>query len=115
MWAVIIALKLSQEKWRGRKLVCHCDNESVVVVVNTGSTKDEIAQHMLREIEWITASSNTWLKMVHLPGKYNVLPDLLSRWYTSPAARQQFTRRVVNTDMIEVKVPEHLFMISHIW
>ena len=57
-----------------------CDNEAVVTILNSGRTRDPFLAAIARNIFMSAAVSDIYLKIVHIPGKKNVVADLLSRW-----------------------------------
>ena len=71
-------------KWHGKYIMVHCDNQSVVTVINSGRTRDPISGDMLRNIAMLTATNDIRLRTVHIPGKENVIAENLSRLAIHP-------------------------------
>ena len=63
-----------------------CDNLAVVQVLNSGKTRDLTLAAIARNIQFQVATMNINLKVIHIPGKFNVIADLLSRWGSRPMA-----------------------------
>ena len=63
-----------------------CDNLAVVQVLNSGKTRDLTLASIARNIQFQVATMNINLKVIHIPGKVNVIADLLSRWGSRPMA-----------------------------
>ena len=85
MLNILAALRVWHEPWRNSKIVIACDNLAVVQVLNSGKTKDLTLAAIARNIQFQIAIMNVELKVRHIPGKVNVIADLLSRW-TNPNA-----------------------------
>ena len=65
--------------WRHQSVLAHCDNQSVVEVVNSGYSKDGELMHLLRSLFFITANLQISLRAVHIPGADNIGADAISR------------------------------------
>ncbi|CAG2212027.1 unnamed protein product [Mytilus edulis] len=65
-----------------RKILVRCDNQSTVMVLNSGCTRDAYMQCCLREILFYAAKYNFEIKAVHFPGVENRTADILSRWHS---------------------------------
>ena len=48
-----------------------CDNQSLVLAINKGSSKDSIVMHLLRCLWFIKASFDIHITATHLPGIHN--------------------------------------------
>ena len=77
---IIIAIKLWGNEWVGQKVILYTDNEAVVTICNQGFTRDTVLATIARNIWLYTAEKDICLQVLHLPGKDNVIADLLSRW-----------------------------------
>jgi len=76
---IVLAMLIGGEEMGGAKVVCYCDNSSVVEVhFNRGYSKNPIMMHMVRCLFFITEHHHLSLEAVHLPGKINVAADALS-------------------------------------
>ena len=53
MLNILVALRVWGQAWQGKKLLVHCDNKVVVVILNTGATRDltlaAIARHIFMQ------------------------------------------------------------------
>ncbi len=78
LWAIVVACKLWADEFKGRSLKVSCDNLSMVQVINLGRSRDELLQKLMWELHFCAAVHEFRVKAVHIPGKDNTLPDLLS-------------------------------------
>ena len=76
---IVVALKDWAQHWANRRIKIHCDNMAVVEVLRNGRARDNILSLMARNIWLICAMLNIHIVVLHIPGKNNVLADLLSR------------------------------------
>ena len=63
---------------KGKLIICHCENQSVVVVINSGYSRDNELMHLLRTL-FFEANFEFHMQASHIPGVYNRLADALSR------------------------------------
>ena len=77
---VVVALKIWASHWANHRIKMYCDNMAVVEVLQAGKARDQTLATCARNIWLICALYNIDLIVVHIPGKQNVLADLLSRW-----------------------------------
>ena len=83
MLNILAALRVWQNSWRNSKVAIACDNLAVVQVLNSGITRDLTLSAIARNIQLQIAIMNVNLKITHIPGKSNVIANLLSRWASS--------------------------------
>ena len=76
----------------GKKVTMWCNNLSSVVVIQTGKARDPFLQACLRELVFLRARWECQIRAQHIRGEDNRLPDLLSRWESSPKYREEFFR-----------------------
>ena len=80
---VLVVLKVWHNEWAGLRVLIKCDNQSVVSVLTTGKTTDTVMAMYTRNIFLWLSAFNIDIKVVHVPGKLNLVADLLSRWYVT--------------------------------
>lgn len=76
---IVIAAAVWGRKWRGQGVVCRCDNQAVVSVIHSRTSKNRSVMHLLRCLFFFEASFDYHLSAMHVPGVQNVLADDLSR------------------------------------
>ena len=86
MLNILAALRVWHKSWHNSKVAIACDNLAVVQVLNSGKTRDLTLAAIARNIQFQVATANINLKVIHIPGKVNVIADLLSRWCSRPMA-----------------------------
>ena len=77
---ILLAVKLFQAHWAGRKVLIKCDNEAVVSVLRSGKNKDPYLGACIRNIWYACALADIDVNYVHVRGLDNRVTDLLSRW-----------------------------------
>ena len=115
LWAVIIGVRTWGPKLRGKIIRVKTDNEAVAHIVNSGWSQDALLQKQLRELVWWLARCEFKIKSVYLPGKSNVLPDILSRWHEGEMGRRQFCDITAGRDIRRLPVLGSWFQFSHDW
>ena len=115
MLTLTVALKVWGRSLAGKKVVMLCDNLSSVVVVQTGRAREPFLQACLRELVFLQARWECQVRMQHIRGEENRLPDLLSRWDLDPKYREEFRLRTEGQQTQETYVYESLFNFSHNW
>ncbi len=76
---VVLAIAIWGHLWTGQVVRCRCDNAAVVAIVNSGSSKDEKAMHLMRSAAFFMAKHQLRVWAVHIPGVENQSADALSR------------------------------------
>ena len=77
---IVVALKIWATEWSNKKLLIKCDNMAVVEVLTSGRTRDNILAACARNVWLLCAMFNIAIHIEHIPGKQNVVADLLSRY-----------------------------------
>lgn len=115
MLTIVIALKLWGELCKHKRVVIYCDNLVSVRVLNTGSSRNLFLQSCLREVCFIAATHQFEIKAIHLEGRSNRVPDLLSRWDQDLKYQQEFYSLMKDNVLSEQVVPSHFFQFIHDW
>ena len=76
---IVMAAAIWGSQWKGCFVTNHCDNEAVVAVVNSRSSRNRHLMHLLRCLCFYEAHGQFRLKAKHLPGVCNGRADDLSR------------------------------------
>ena len=79
LFAVILSAAAWGKQWSGQQVRAHCDNEAVVHVMASRSSKNPELMHLLRCLFFIEADNGFSLSVVHIAGVANELADDLSR------------------------------------
>ena len=112
---IIVMIKLWAKNWNGKRIKLFCDNETSVIVLNKGKTRDPFLQNCLREIQYLSAIYECEFKATHISGVTNRIPDLLSRWDINAKARDEFSVIIQNMSTRYHKVNEDMFLFMHKW
>ena len=115
MLALIVAIKVWKDSFRGLRVGVKCDNEATVLVINSGKSRDPFMQACLRELCFICAQAQFEVWAEHIPGISNRLPDLLSRWDLGAGAADAFRKQTRGLRMREVRVHEEYFDFHQEW
>lgn len=106
---VMAAIRLWGRLWQGLRIQVFCDNEAVVLVINTGRTRDTVLATCLREIWLQSAQGQFELRAVHLPSHANRTADFLSHWHLSDHYRNVLTQEQSLATLTRVHLPDDIF------
>ena len=79
---VLVALRFWGRHLEGKVVQIHFENFAVVNVLTNGRGRDPYLLAVPHNICMPSAQRYIRLQVIHIPGKCNVIADLLSRWYT---------------------------------
>ena len=111
MLNLVIALRVWGSSWQHKHLKVHCDNLGVVQVVKTGKTKDPFLALCIRNIWLLTASYDIDLDISHIPGRFNIIADALSRLYSDRTVHRDILT-MLSTYYYWEKVPVSYFNLE---
>ncbi len=77
---IYLAFCLWIEFFKNEKICFLVDNMSVVHILRSKTSKDQILMSMVRKMVVLGMLNNVMFTAVHIPGKHNVVADLLSRF-----------------------------------
>lgn len=113
--AILVSLKKWTKILAGKSIVLRCDNMSMVEVINSGKAKNRFLQHGLRELAMICCLNSIKIRCQHILGKFNYLPDLLSRWFHSAEYRRKFRALTVNWGYVRQHINPEMFKLTCDW
>ena len=79
MIPIALAIYLWGSLWQRKKIMFHSDNQSVVKIINSCSSKSPRVISLVRHIVLRSFLGSFHIKIVHIPGYKNVFADLNSR------------------------------------
>jgi hypothetical protein len=79
LYAMVLACFTWGQQFVGKKLIMHCDNHTIVDIMHTGTSKNRDIMCLVRVLYYICVQYNFDMRVVHIPGVYNVAADNLSR------------------------------------
>ena len=86
-----------------RNVLFHSDNQAVVDVLNKQSSKDKHLMLLVRPLVLVLIRYNINLKLKHIPGLKNVLPDAISRFQATHQLLKDHAMK-----MCPEIIPDHL-------
>jgi hypothetical protein len=85
LYPITVGLELWGPLLANKRIMLHCDNQSVVAIINSQTAKCPLTMRLVRRLTVAAMSSNLMLRSVHIPGIYNIVADRLSRFSDSQA------------------------------
>ena len=79
LFPIVVAVETWGESLANSSILFYSDNMAVVNIINKISSKDIPVMHLVRRLVLACLRFNILFKAEHIPGKLNILPDLLSR------------------------------------
>ena len=76
---IVVAAAVWGAGWAGKVVECKCDNQAVVAVVSSCTSKNSAVLHLLRCLFFFEAHFSCSICATYLPGRENDLADDLSR------------------------------------
>ena len=107
---ILVAVRLFQQYWAGRKVLIKCDIEAVVSVLKSGKTKDPYLGACARNIWYVCALADIDVQYTHIRGLDNRVADLLSRWTGS--GKDSLELKVYIPDPVWIPVDVNLLEID---
>lgn len=102
---IVVACAVWGHQWKGKTVLCRCDNAAVVAIIKSGSSKNQVAMHLMRCLFFFSAFHQLLLVPQHVPGKDNTAADHLSR-----DAVSSFLQLVPAANPLPTKLPEALML-----
>ena len=116
--ALLICLRIWAKQCAGLKIICKCDNETTVKVVNAGKAHNSFTQKCLREIAFISARNSVQVKVQWVKGISNRSADKLSRWDKEGSCKNEFFQEMMDRGyphMKQVLIHKNMFDFNPEW
>ena len=98
LYVVVLAAATWGHRWTGKRILLYCDNQCVVQVLTTGTSKSPALMDLVRALFYLSATYQFEVTATWIGTKVNTLADALSRldfhkfWRLAPAAEIAMTR-----------------------
>ena len=79
LYPIALACLLWGHTWPGKKILFHCDNQAVVDIWASGTSRDPNIMHLVRSIFFSGATHHFTILVAHIAGTNNSIADSLSR------------------------------------
>ena len=103
LFPIVLACLVWGEKWRNCRIQFCSDNQSVVAIISSGTSRDSQLMQLLRELFLCAARFNFKVSAKHVAGKDNGIADSLSRFNM-----QVFRRLAPQAQLTPVAIPPML-------
>ena len=80
LFAIAAAVNTWGHLWARKKVLFHCDNQAVVDIWKTGTTKSSDIMALVRMLYFCAARYNIHVIVTHIAGVNNSIADALSRY-----------------------------------
>jgi hypothetical protein len=93
--------------WTCKRILFHCDNLATVCIISKGRSKSPLIMQLLRRLTLSAATNNYIVHAKHIPGKFNIFSDCLSRLQIT-----KFRQLAPRADPLPTQVPslEELYL-----
>ena len=79
LYPIALACLLWGHQCSGMKLLFHCDNQTVVDIWTSDTSRDPLIMHLVRSIFFSAATNHYTVLVTHIVGTNNSIADSLSR------------------------------------
>lgn len=79
LYPIMVALKLFGQAVQNKRVHLHVDNQAVVAIINSQTSKDPQIMVLVRDLVLTLMQNNTTVKATYISTKNNYLADFLSR------------------------------------
>ena len=79
LYAIVVACNAWGPQWSGKRILFHCDNQTIVQTWERGSSKSPDIMALVRALYRVAAEHNFHVLVSHISGASNTIADALSR------------------------------------
>ena len=80
LFPIVLALEIWGNKVKNHRILFLTDNAAVADIINKSTCQDKLTMNLVRRLVLATLEYNVHVRSKHIPGKSNVVCDLLSRF-----------------------------------
>lgn len=80
LFPVVLSAHIWSHHWSRKRILFRVDNEAVVYILNSRTSKDPNIMHLLRNLLLLAARHHFSFSAIHVPGIHNGIADALSRF-----------------------------------
>lgn len=106
LFPILMAAAMYGRHWSGSNILCRCDNQAVVTVLQSRYAKDHRMMHLLRLLFFFEARYHFHTTAQHIPGMHNTLADSISRnkhaLFLSQCPDMQHNPVVIPSDLLNL-------------
>jgi hypothetical protein len=77
-----ICAELWGSLWRGKHILVRSDNSATVAAINNGTVKNPLMLAIIQQLFWLSVRYDFKLSAAFIPGRLNILSDLISRFHS---------------------------------
>ena len=110
LYPIFLLLHVFIQKLSNTKVIFHCDNISIVHIINKQSSRCKIIMKLLRPMILTMLNNNISFSAIHIPGHKNKLCDVLSRSQITPETLARYGMKRSPTDIPFHLLPQNLMM-----
>lgn len=103
LFPIVLGAVMWSEHLANKRVLFFSDNESVVHIINTQTSKDKELLGLIRHLVLVCLQRNIFFRARHVSGINNGPADYLSRLQV-----QKFKESLPGSDEVETKIPSHL-------
>ena len=79
LYPIVVAMIMCGKELADKRICINCDNEAVVSIINSQTSKNRLVMVLLRELVLTCLNNNILIRACHIPGHHNTMADKLSR------------------------------------
>ena len=111
---LLVAVKTWGSVWSRKRILIHCDNQSVCHAINGNKPDDPKLQELLRELVFFESIYSFKIGAVYIETKANHLADYLSR-ITSTEEHLRYFQHISIPPKTRISIPPHNFLKQNKW
>ena len=87
LYPICLSLYIWGHRIVNKCITLHCDNKSVVDIINSNTSKDKSIMILVRKLVHYCMTNNIYVRATHIADSSNTIPDLFSRDQVDRARR----------------------------